>query len=156
MVNLWFKTKKVDLYVKEDPTTTKRKLFFSQNSESVCQTLSEVFKTFGNKQEIEKMLVSVLSMHLLNPCIKMYDILMKEFIKREYKLVPENLEEKWKNQCWSCERKGQVNLALLCCSVCKLGRYCNVACQRKDWKVHKVLHIELDNLVATNLMPTSK
>ena len=156
MVNFWFKTKQVDLYVNEDPTTTKRKLFFSQSSESVCQTLSQVFKTFGKKQHIEKLLVSVLSMHLLNPCIKMYDILMKEYIKREYNLVPENLEEKWKNQCWSCERKGQVNLALLCCSVCKLGRYCNAACQRKDWKVHKVLHIELDNLVATTLMPTSQ
>ena len=154
MVNLWFKTKHVDLYVNEDPTTTKRKLFFSQNSESVCQTLSKVFKTFGKPQHIEKLLVSVLSMHLLNPSIKMYDILMKEFIKREFGVLPENLEEKWKKQCWSCcEKKDESSSpSLLCCSVCKLGRYCNAACQRKDWKVHKVLHIQLDNLISTSVM----
>ena len=155
MVDFWFKTKQVDLYVNEDPTTTKRKLFFSQNSESVCQTLSKVFKTFGNTKNIEKLLVCVLSMHLLNPCIKMYDILMKEYIKQEYTVVPENLEEKWKNQCWSCEYKVQTNLSLMCCSICKLGRYCNAECQRKDWKVHKVLHMELDNLIATTLTSTT-
>lgn len=84
----------------------------------------------------------------------MYDILMKEYIKREYRVIPENLEEKWKKQCWSCEKKVQTNSSLLCCSVCKLGRYCNAGCQRKDWKVHKVLHIELYNLIATTLTST--
>ena len=129
------------------------KLFFSQNCESVCQTLSNVFKTFGNSVQIEKLLVSVLSMHLLNPSIKMYDILMKEYIKREYGVVTENLEEKWKIQCWSCEKKDEAKSpSLLCCSVCKLGRYCNAACQKRDWKVHKVLHIELDNLISTTVM----
>ena len=153
MTNLWFKTKRVDLYVNEDPTATKRKLFFSQNSESVCQTLSKVFKTFGNSLHIEKLLVSVLSMHLLNPSIKMYDILMKEYIKREFGVVCENLEEKWKVHCWSCGKKDEAKSpSLLCCSVCKLGRYCNAICQKKDWKIHKVLHIELDNLISTTVM----
>ena len=151
MANLLFQTKHPDLYVQEDPITTKRKLFFAQNSESVCQTLSKVMKTFGNSKHIGKFLASVLGMHLLNPCIKMYDILIKEYIKREFGVVPENLEEKWKGQCWSCEAKAEGSNSLLCCSVCKLGRYCNAACQRKDWKVHKVLHVQLDSLVSTNL-----
>ena len=153
MINLWFKTKRVDLYVNEDPTKTKRKLFFSQNSESVCQTLSKIFSTFGTSKYIEKLLVSVLSMHLLNPSIKMYDILMKEYIKREFGVVAENLEEKWKVQCWSCEKKDDAKTpTLLCCSVCKLAKYCNSACQKTDWKVHKVLHMELDNLISTTVM----
>ena len=151
MVSLWFKSKHVDLYVKEDPTATQRKLFFSQNSDAVCKTLATVFKTFGNKKQIEKLLTSALSMHLLNPSIKLYDILMKDYIKKEYHVVIPDLEGKWKNKCWNCEKEANVNLSLQCCSVCKLGRYCNATCQKKDWKVHKVLHVELDNLVATTL-----
>ena len=94
-IDLFFKMKHIELYAKEDPTTTQRRLFFSQNNDSVCQTLAKVFKTFGNSKHVEKLLVSALSMYCLNPCIKMYDILMREYIKREFKVVVENIEEKW-------------------------------------------------------------
>ena len=38
------------------------------------------------------------------------------------------------NACGSCDKKGPD---LLKCSVCKSAWYCNVQCQKKDWKRHK-------------------
>ena len=142
--------KHIELYAKEDPTTTQRRLFFSHNNDSVCQTLAKVFKTFGNSKHVEKLMVSALSMYCLNPCIKMYDILMREYIKREFEVVVQDIEEKWKERCWNCE-KVDANSTLKCCSVCKLAKYCSMECQKREWKVHKVLHMELDNLIAVAL-----
>lgn len=39
-------------------------------------------------------------------------------------------------KCFVCRRKGQPKL--MTCTVCKKVRYCSTACQRRDWKVHKI------------------
>ncbi|XP_022199433.2 uncharacterized protein LOC111056368 isoform X2 [Nilaparvata lugens] len=40
-------------------------------------------------------------------------------------------------QCLYCQRLGRVRKALVQCSVCKTARYCDVICQRDDWKNHQ-------------------
>jgi hypothetical protein len=41
------------------------------------------------------------------------------------------------NQCHFCESKQTGDTKLLQCSACKMVRYCDRECQRKDWKFHK-------------------
>jgi ankyrin repeat protein len=41
----------------------------------------------------------------------------------------------FKNECGGCGSIGE----LLICEQCVLMHYCSVACQKKDWRVHKVL-----------------
>lgn len=38
--------------------------------------------------------------------------------------------------CWACYEPGKPHL--LACSMCKKARYCSGACQKRDWKRHKV------------------
>lgn len=40
--------------------------------------------------------------------------------------------------CFYCEKKGK-DVTLMACACCKKARYCSQACQKKDWKNHKVV-----------------
>jgi hypothetical protein len=40
-------------------------------------------------------------------------------------------------RCFACRGQGKPNL--MKCAVCKKVRYCSRACQKRDWKVHKIL-----------------
>jgi hypothetical protein len=102
--------------------------------------------------------------------LKMYNIIMREFLMNVSGSYPEDLEAKWANQCWVCHKKsGEVdldrvvcNLALYCgkkcqkekckkedtvelkkCATCKFAFYCGKKCQREDWKKHKLLDTEV-------------
>ena len=38
----------------------------------------------------------------MNPCVKMYDVAMRDYIQRVHGVAVEGLEEKWKRRCWQC------------------------------------------------------
>jgi tetratricopeptide (TPR) repeat protein len=69
-----------------------------------------------------------------------------------------HVKKEWKN-CWACNATsggGSIGVELKRCSTCyALGcgtpaYYCNVKCQKKDWKRHKQYHITLKETNANN------
>lgn len=55
-----------------------------------------------------------------------------KYLRKLFGEVDVNYEQK--HSCKSCDR---VSNDLLHCTGCKLAWYCNTACQKADWKVHK-------------------
>ena len=92
---------------------------------------------------MEKFLVFNLHFCDLNPTVKMYDILMREFVANNHNSKPVDLEEKWAKMCWSCHLESDSEV-LKSCTECKIAKYCGKDCQRNDWKIHKLLHKELE------------
>ena len=39
--------------------------------------------------------------------------------------------------CWTCGKDHKGNELIPRCSRCKVARYCNIACQKRHWPVHK-------------------
>lgn len=39
--------------------------------------------------------------------------------------------------CWTCRKEGGQG-KLMVCGACRQGKYCDVTCQRKGWKVHNI------------------
>ena len=85
----------------------------------------------------------------MNPCVKMYDIAMRDYLQRTRSHVLVNLEEKWEARCWHCfYAYNPKENSLKSCSVCKMAKYCDAKCQKRDWKIHKLLHGEIANYLA--------
>lgn len=63
-----------------------------------------------------------------NMCCRNYYHILKKF--KEEKHGKENISFK----CSICDKPASLR-----CSRCRLRRYCNEECQKKDWKEHKIL-----------------
>ena len=63
----------------------------------------KIFKAYANSRNIEKYLVSCFRTVQVNPSIKMYDIVMRDFMQRVMGKPVVHIEEKWAQQCWYCE-----------------------------------------------------
>merc|ERR1712083_326976 len=48
--------------------------------------------------------------------------------------------------CWACRQEASDGVDLKTCTECKVARYCNRECQRKEWRVCKLLHRKLVHL----------
>ncbi len=152
-----------DLYVKEDASTTKRKVFFGEDKFVAVEkggrrriamphSLAVYREYGGSPSNVEKYIVAALQTAQMNPCVKMYDIVMRDYLQRQHGVTVENLEEKWRRRCWQCGKtteKDREETDLKYCSICKMARYCGQECQKKEWKVHKLLHKEIENYAAT-------
>ena len=142
----FYQAKKANYYVKDDPITTKLKLYLGL--EEAIETTKhnlKVFRTFvtldKNGDLVEKYLVFALEVIGLNPSVKMYDLLMRNYLKNQGFEI-EDLVQKWRMRCWSCSENLQENLKT--CTECKMAKYCGRECQKSDWKNHKLLHKELE------------
>ncbi len=66
---------------------------------------------YGTNEHIEKYCVFSLSASELNPCVRMYDILMRSKIKKgDFGVDADDWEgqgllSKWENMCWRCHKK---------------------------------------------------
>ena len=71
-------------------------------------------------------------------CIRVYDTLMRYFIKENFEVDIPCLVDQMKMVCWNC---GEEKPNLLICSQCKHAKYCSKDCQNLDWKSgHKLMH----------------
>ena len=93
---------------------------------------------------MEKYLVFALECLELNPSVKMYDLLMTKFLKEKFQAEIPNLVTKWTQQCWSCFKVAGPDQELKTCTECKMAKYCDRECQKSEWKLHKLLHKELE------------
>ena len=89
-----------ELYVEEDPLNSPRKIIYDDSNPS-CNNGS-LFKMFATSDNIEKFLVSGLTMVKINPTMRLYDAIMRQYIRSEMKVTVTDVETKWKERCWGC------------------------------------------------------
>ena len=145
----FFKAKKANYYLKTDPVTSKLNLYLgSQESNSTTRHNLKVFRNYVTNDPsgilIEKYLVFALQCLELNPSVKMYDLLMTKYLKDHFNVEIPDLVKKWSKQCWSCSKIATDDTILKTCTECKLAKYCDRECQKSEWKLHKLLHKELE------------
>merc|ERR1719154_759256 len=144
----FYECKKVTSYISENPLETKMKLFLGQEedeeSKDVYRHNIRVLQTYSFKGHILKYLAISLLNPELNPGLKLYSILMMDYIRNNYSVKPEKLEEKLSKECWACKKSYTESEQLRTCTGCKVAKYCDRDCQRHEWKVHKLLHQELE------------
>ena len=91
-------------------------------------------------------MVSCLQLTQVSPGLKLYDILMREYLRRVHGKIVVDLEAKWRATCWSCHvRTDEQELKV--CTVCKMAKYCGAECQKKDWKHHKLIHQHMEFVI---------
>ena len=144
-IDFVYNLRQLNTYVKEDPWKTKHRLYIGQEAQHVSQTVHnlKIFREYHKKDNIEKYLVFSLHHVDLNPTVKMYDILMRHFLETEFNAKPEDLVTKWQLRCWCCGTE-KPKEELKSCTTCKMAVYCNKICQAEEWKIHKLLHKELE------------
>ena len=140
--------KKLNAYCKEDPLSTSLRLYLGMDedpeSQEVLRHNLRIMKAYSQSQNIRKYLAVCLKHAELNPGVKMYHILMQEWMKSSLGVNTESLEEKMSQICWACGRNEEMS-AFKTCTECKVAKYCNKDCQREEWKVHKLLHKEIQH-----------
>eukprot|EP00091_Calanus_sinicus_P017137 TRINITY_DN36982_c0_g1_i1.p1 TRINITY_DN36982_c0_g1~~TRINITY_DN36982_c0_g1_i1.p1 ORF type:complete len:322 (-),score=122.70 TRINITY_DN36982_c0_g1_i1:55-981(-) len=128
----FFECKKLNAYAAEDPLKTKLKLFLGleddEDSKEVVRHNLRVLQTFSQPAHILKYLAVSLKHAELNPGVKMYHLLMQDWVKTRWGKAAPNIEEELKT-----------------CTDCKVARYCNRDCQKQEWRVHKLLHKEIEH-----------
>lgn len=143
----FYECKNVNSFLPENPLETKLRLFLGQeedeDSKKVFRHNIKVLQTYSYKSHILKYLAISLQNPEINPGLKLYSILMSEFVKNNYSVDPEKIEDKLSKECWSCRKQHSETEQLRTCTGCKVGKYCDRECQRQEWKVHKLLHQEL-------------
>ena len=133
--HLLYECKTRELYCKEDPFSSKRKLCFGSWDEDDptelatgtkhnlksgetfefrqkkyildIKTVIRVYREYGNDANVEKFCVLALSHPDLNPSARMYDLLMREALEKEFGVEEqegEDLLKKWDTRCWKCGR----------------------------------------------------
>ncbi|TRY69539.1 hypothetical protein TCAL_15158 [Tigriopus californicus] len=130
----------------EDPFKTKLRLYLGQE-DGLPETVKhnfKIFREYGNDVHIEKFVIFAFECSDLNPCVRMYDILMREYFKNHYQVEINSLEHKWERQCWNCFKVWEDPSLLKTCVKCKRAKYCGQSCQQSEWKMHKLLHKELE------------
>ena len=130
----------------DDPFKTKLKLYLGQE-DGLANTVVHnyrIFRDYGNNDHVEKFVVFAFDCVELNPSVKFYDILMRDYLKSKFNIEPEDLHSKWATRCWSCSSEAANVSDLKTCSKCKRAKYCSRECQSGDWGRHKLLHKELD------------
>ncbi|XP_023339071.1 dauer abnormal formation protein 25 [Eurytemora carolleeae] len=136
-------------YLAENPLQSKMKLFLGQDSDEDSKEILRhnlrVLQTYSFPGHVEKYLVVSLKNPELNPGLRIYHSLMIEFLKNNFSVSPTSLEEKLAKKCWACNKIFEDPELLKTCTDCKIAKYCNRDCQRQEWKVHRLLHQELEH-----------
>ena len=60
-------------------------------------------------------------------------------------VVPVDIEADMSKKCWACDQVSHDPASLKTCTECKVAKYCNRDCQRQEWKIHKLLHKEIEH-----------
>jgi len=150
----FYNAKKANYYKKTDPLTTNLNLYLgSEESTDTTRHNLKVFRTYVTNDDtegdmVEKYLVFALECIGLNPSVRMYDMLMRKYLKKEFGVEVQDLVSKWTKKCWfNCEKNmagaAPILEDLKTCAQCKMAKYCGQSCQKADWKAHKLLHKEL-------------
>merc|ERR550525_161668 len=76
----------------------------------------------------------------------MYHTLMSDWLERICGVKPPDIEAVLGAVCWHCgEPAREEGPPLKTCTGCGVGRYCDRDCQRQEWRIHKLLHQEIEH-----------
>lgn len=78
----------------------------------------------------------ILAISLNNPQIDKYFSLMIIYVYSTYNVQVFYISENAFNNCWECDKNDS---SLKICSICKVAKYCDKECQKKDIKKHKMI-----------------
>ena len=137
-------SEKALLYKHEDPEKTSRTLIMCKPYSTMDRI--KLFKVYATEAQVEKYLVTMLGMVRVRPTVRMYDVIMRQYIRCKLKLTLTDLEAKWRERCWHCET---TKADLKVCPNCQQARYCSTECQANDWNNHKLLHREVKEFTAS-------
>ena len=125
----------VENYVEERPSETRLTLTGWDTQKSEWMYLEEGCKTQLNQW---KLVAAVMNSSVINPGTLIYDRLMRIFIKNEFGIEIQSLQDLMKETCWHC---GLTSKDLKMCSGCKFGKYCNKNCLTYNLKtMHRTMH----------------
>ena len=149
---LEFKSK--DRYLNTDPVNSGLRLSLGSDPHVMIHNLKvgNVYTT--SDLMIEKLIVFLMETSLLinnpltenKPGLHMYDIAMRKYFMNNFGEEVPDLVEKWSKKCWSCYAEKDSKTELMTDRICKVAQYCSKECQVKDWKKHKLLHQEFENV----------
>jgi len=139
--------KQLGSYCAEDPLQSNKKLFLgleeqAEDREVVKHNL-KMLQTFSQPQHTFKYLAVSMHWAELNPGVRLYHLIMAQWIRANWGKTCPNIEAEASRACWACRQETSEGLELKTCTECKVARYCNRDCQRREWRVHKLLHREL-------------
>ena len=84
-----------------------------------------MLQTFSHPAHVLKYLAVSLKHAELNPGVKMYHLLMQDWVKNNWGKAPPNIEEEMTRSCWACGKEAEDPETLKTCTDCKVARYCN-------------------------------
>ena len=136
-------------YVEESPSKTRLHLRGGEAERSEW-----IFMEVGCMNDLNqrKQVASVMHSAITNPGTLIYDKLMRIFIKREFNVEIDSVENEMSKVCWNC---GLDRVNLHTCSGCQFAKYCDKKCITDDWKpMHKMMHkiIKMGNNSALSKM----
>ena len=75
-----------------------------------------------------------------------------EIGKEEGGNIKDDEEDTQANQCLNCGQSGSNLKKLMRCSACKSAYFCNLICQKKCWKDHKIDCVEVAGTVGKEII----
>lgn len=145
----FYECKRLNAYSQEDPLNTSLRLYLGSDDDEMSREIVRhnlrVLHTFSSPGHVTKYLAVCLKHAELNPGVKMYHMLMVNWVRHTWGKEVEDIEKTMAVKCWACSKVAPDPNKLKTCTDCKVARYCNRECQRQEWRVHKLLHKELDH-----------
>lgn len=127
-------------YVRELPSVTSIQLVGEEQLEGVSLEENNYLEVGCSSQlNQDKLVVMQIEKASIHPGTLVYEKLMREFIRKSFRVGVAPLRQEMQAQCWSCQKPGGEELKT--CTGCKVARYCGKECLQKDWDVmHKSMH----------------
>ena len=132
--------RKLKNYVEESPSKSKLNLFGGAAAQFEWNYMDVGCQTDLNQK---KQVAAVMKTACTNPGTWIYDKLMRIYLKKEFNVDIESVENEMSKICWNC---GLEEGNLKTCSGCKIAQYCDKTCISEDWKImHKMMHKIITN-----------
>ena len=125
----FYECKKSNAYSEESPLETSLRLYLGleedEDAQEVVRHNLRILSSYSQHDNILKYLAICLKHSELNPGVKMYHILMQNWLRSALGLSPPDIEETMEKICWSCGQEPADLAALKTCTECKVAKYCH-------------------------------
>ena len=125
----FYECKKSNAYCEESPLETSLKLYLGleedDDAQEVVRHNLRILSAFSQHDNILKYLAICLKHSELNPGVKMYHILMQNWLRSALNISPPDIEETMERICWDCGEEATDLAALKTCTECKVAKYCH-------------------------------
>ena len=125
----FYECKKSNAYSDQSPLDTSLKLYLGleedEDAQEVVRHNLRILSSYSQHDNILKYLAICLKHSELNPGVKMYHILMQNWLRSALNISPPDIEETMERICWDCGEEATDLAALKTCTECKVAKYCH-------------------------------